>query len=245
MPKINVYLPDDLATAVRAAGIPVSPVCQQALAEAVRAVSTARKAIELIRSLDFDPGSHPNIQERMAARMTARLSEMFSQARQAAGGQAGTTHLLSALLDHGSGQALGALLLEAIDISPEQVRGQLSQAGQDPAAENGHGDGPGGLTRQAWLALAAALEAAIELGHNYLGSEHLVLGLLAEEDSAGGRVLRELGGDQAKARRVLTSMLSAYQHGREKTASAGADVLGEVMRRLDSLESKVASLSAD
>ena len=44
MPKINVYLPDDLATAVREAGIPVSPVCQKALAEAVRRVGRARKA---------------------------------------------------------------------------------------------------------------------------------------------------------------------------------------------------------
>ena len=41
MPKINVYLPDDLATAVREAGIPVSPVCQKALAEAVRLVGRA------------------------------------------------------------------------------------------------------------------------------------------------------------------------------------------------------------
>jgi hypothetical protein len=59
-------------------------------------VGTARKAIELIRSPDFDPGSYPKIQERTEDRMTARLSEIFSQARQ------------------------------AIGISPDQVRGQLS-----------------------------------------------------------------------------------------------------------------------
>jgi ATP-dependent Clp protease ATP-binding subunit ClpA len=235
MPKINVYLPDDLAAAVRAAGIPVSPVCQQALAEAVRSVGRSRKVIELIRSADFTPSSYPNIQERIEGRMTAKLSEIFSSARQAGGGQAGTTHLLAAVLDQGSN--LGVSLLEAIDISPDQVRDQLAQTDPDPAAESGN------LTRQAWLALAAAVEAVIELGHNYLGSEHLVLGLLAIEDSAGGRVLRDLGGDPAKARRVLASMLSAYQYGREKTANAGTDVLAEVMRRLDSLESKVASLS--
>jgi ATP-dependent Clp protease ATP-binding subunit ClpA len=237
MPKINVYLPDDLAAAVRAAGIPVSPVCQQALAEAVRSVTRTRKAIALIRSPDFTPGDHPVIQERLEDRMTARLSEIFSLARQAGDGQAGTTHLLTAMLDHEGGQALGVLLLEALDISPDQVRAQLGQADPDPGAEGGE------LTRQAWLTLAAAVESVIELGHNYLGTEHLVLGLLAVPDSAGGQVLRGLGGDPARARRVLASMLSAYQHGRDKTAGTGADGLAEVMRRLDSLESKVASLS--
>jgi ATP-dependent Clp protease ATP-binding subunit ClpA len=124
-----------------------------------------------------------------------------------------------------------------LDISPDQVRGQLGHPDPDPAADDGE------LTRQAWLTLAAALEATIDLGHNYLGSEHVILGLLATEDSAGGQVLRDLGADPVRARRVLTSMLSAYQYGREKTVSTGADMLGEVMRRLDSLESKVASIS--
>jgi ATP-dependent Clp protease ATP-binding subunit ClpC len=240
MPKINVYLPDDLAASVRAAGIPVSPICQQALAEAVRSVSEVRKAIEIIRSPDFDPARHPDLQERMESRMTARLTEIFSQARQAAAGrtgtaQAGTAELLTAVLDHGSN--LGVLLLEAVDIDPGDVRDQIGQAADaaDPGA--------GGLTREAWRALAAATQAGIELGHNYLGSEHLILGLLAEPDSAGGRVLLGLGGDPAKARRVLASMLSAYKYGSEKTLHGGAAALGEVLRRLDSLETQVAALS--
>ena len=59
MPKINVYLPDDLANAVREAGIPVSPVCQKALAEAVRRVGRARKTVERLRDPDFDPAGVP------------------------------------------------------------------------------------------------------------------------------------------------------------------------------------------
>src|SRR5580700_10736623 len=100
MPKINVYLPDDLAAAVRAAGIPVSPVCQRALADAVRAVS----------------GIRAEIGERLSSRITARLDEILGLARQLGGGQAGSADLLAALLDHGSN--LGVLLLEAIDIAP-------------------------------------------------------------------------------------------------------------------------------
>ncbi|HEX4059597.1 MAG TPA: Clp protease N-terminal domain-containing protein [Streptosporangiaceae bacterium] len=254
MPKINVYLPDDLATAVRAAGIPVSPVCQQALAEAVRSVTGIRKAIELIRSPHFDPASHPDIQERMDSRMTAKLAEIFSLARQAGGGQASTGHLLAAVLDQGGN--LGVLLLEAVDIAPDEVREALARDGAadpdpdsaDPgSADPGNADpgsaSTGGLTQAAWRSLAAAAEAGIDLGHNYLGTEHLILGLLAEEDGAAGRVLRGLGGDPARGRRVLASMLSAYKYGREASLHAGAGVIGEVMRRLDTLETQIAALS--
>ncbi|MGH3158636.1 MAG: Clp protease N-terminal domain-containing protein [Streptosporangiaceae bacterium] len=243
MPKINVYLPDDLAASVRAAGIPVSPICQHALAEAVRSASAVRKAIDTIRSPDFTPASHPDLQKRLDSRMTVKLAEIFSRARQAGGGQAGTAQLLTAVLDHGGN--LGVLLLEAVDISLDDVRDRIGPAA-DPA--DAGAEGAGGLTREAWRALAAAAEAGIELGHNYLGSEHLILGLLAEPDSAGGQVLLGLGGDPAKARRVLTSMLSAYTYGRDKTLHAGAASLGvasigEVMRRLDALETQVAALS--
>ncbi len=61
VPKINVYLSDDLAAAVREAGISVSPVCQQALAEAVRAVRASREASSAIRARGFDPGQQPDI----------------------------------------------------------------------------------------------------------------------------------------------------------------------------------------
>jgi ATP-dependent Clp protease ATP-binding subunit ClpA len=244
VPKINVYLPDDLAAAVRAAGIPVSPVCQQALAEAVRSVAGVRRAIELIRSPGFDPAGHPDIQERMDGRMTARLTEIFSLARGAGGGEAGTGHLLTAVLDQGDN--LGLLLLEAIDIGPDEAREAIARAGAaGPGREGAEpGGGAGGLTRAAWRVLASAAEASIDMGNNYLGSEHLILGLLAEDDSAGGRALRGLGGDPARARRILASMLSAYRHGREKTLPTGAGVLGEVMRRLDALETQVAALGA-
>jgi ATP-dependent Clp protease ATP-binding subunit ClpA len=244
MPKINVYLPDDLAAAVRAAGIPVSPVCQQALAEAVRSVAGTRKAIELIRSPDFDPAAHPGIQERLEDRMTARLAGIVRLARQAGGDEAGTGHMLTAVLDEGDG--LGLLLLEAIGIGTDDVREAIARAGAaDPRSEGTQARAAaGGLTTAAWQVLAASAEASIEMGHNYVGSEHLILGLLAEEDSTGGRVLRDLGGDSAKAHRVLTSMLSAYRRGRENTAPTGAGVIGEVMRRLDSLETKVAALTA-
>ena len=71
MPKINVYLPDDLAAAVRAADVPVSAVCQRALADAVQIVQKVRKSVTALRNPQFDPDSHPQFATRLVSRMTA------------------------------------------------------------------------------------------------------------------------------------------------------------------------------
>src|SRR5215472_18094689 len=179
MPKINVYLPDDLAAAVRAAGFPVSPVCQEALATAVRKVNRARNAISAIRDPGFDPGQHPALGGSLQSRMTPRLDEVFRLARPTDGGPAGTGQLLLGVLEEGHN--LGLRLLQAVDIDLDELAGALQQAdlteqAVTPDADPGPGTHPGpgpDLTRPAWRAVAAALEAAIELGHNYLGCEHL------------------------------------------------------------------------
>jgi ATP-dependent Clp protease ATP-binding subunit ClpC len=245
VPKINVYLPDDLAAAVRAAGIPVSPVCQEALATAVRKVNRARKAISAIRDPGFDPGQHPVLGSSLQSRMTPRLGEVFRLARQADGGPAGTGQLLLGVLEEGHNLGLG--LLQAVDIDAGELAAVLRQADlTEPALDAGApitdpGPGPD-LTGPAWRAVATALETAIELGHNYLGCEHLALGLAAETDSVAGRVLRDLGADPAAARKALTSVLAGHVHGRQPNAPAGTEVLGEVLRRLDALEARVAAL---
>ena len=244
MPKINVYLPDDLAAAVRAAGFPVSPVCQEALATAVRSVNRARKVIGAIRDPGFDPGQYPALAGRLQSRMTPRLQEVFRLARQAGGDPAGTGQLLTGVLEEGDN--LGLRLLQAMDIDTDELAAGLRQAdltepGTPDAGEPGPGPGPD-LTRPAWQAVATALEAVIELGHNYLGCEHLVLGLAAETHGVAGRALRDLGADPAAARKALTSILAGYVLGRQTDTPAGAEALGEVMRRLDALEARVASL---
>ena len=250
MPKINVYLPDDLAEAVRAAGVPVSPVCQHALAAAVRGVNSVRQAISAIRDPGFDPGRHPVLGRRVQSRMTPRLAEAVRLAGLYPG-RTGTGQLLLGVLTEGHN--LGIRLLEAIDIDPDELAGALRQADlteQDLGADPGEAEpepesGPGpDLTRPAWQAVATALEAVVELGHNYLGCEHLVLGLAAEAGSGAGRVLRELGAEPAAARRALTSILAGYAAGREAAPPAGAQALGEIVRRLDALEDRVASLGA-
>jgi ATP-dependent Clp protease ATP-binding subunit ClpA len=253
MPKINVYLPDDLAAAVRDAGIPVSPVCQQALAEAVRLVGQARKTVERLRDPDFDPAAAPQIGNRIGNLMTLRLSEATRLARQASGpaGRVQTRHLLTGLLDEGHN--LGIRLLQALGADEDELRDAALQAGPDEpspatAAEPGRSRTNGdaslwtGLSLPARMSIASALEASIDLGHNYLGCEHLVLGLADTPDSQAARVLHSFGVDTASARRAVTTANAGFAHARETSAPAEASKLDEIAHRLDAVERRIASM---
>lgn len=250
MPKINVYLPDDLATAVREAGIPVSPVCQKALAEAVRRVGRARKTVERLRDPDFDPAGVPQIASRIESHMTLRLSEAIRLAREASGptGRVETRHLLTGVLDEGHN--LGIRLLQALGADPDELRDAILEIHAEEASPAGAGEpgGPGdtslwtGLSLPARMSIASALEASIDLGHNYLGCEHLLLGLLNTHDSQAARVLHSFGIDAASVRRAVTTAIAGFAQARETSAPADAGNLDEIVRRLDAVERRLASL---
>ena len=272
MPKINVYLPDDLAAAVRAAGLPVSPICQQALAEALRMMKAARAAIEVIRDPGFDPDRHPGISARVAARMTARLHEALRLARAAAGPEeyVETRHLLAGVLDEAGN--LGALLLEAMEVDLAALRAAAARAGSGEPAGDGQdararviaeavkaiaqdrrarADGEDstdragtpvwdGLTLPARLAVAAALEAALDLGHNYVGCEHLLLGLASQDDSDTAVLLRRAGADPASLRRAITTAGAGYGLARQAAPTMAAR-LEEIVSRLEDIEGRLAA----
>ncbi|MFY1631928.1 Clp protease N-terminal domain-containing protein [Solwaraspora sp. WMMB335] len=225
MPKINVYLPDDLADAVRDAGVPVSAVCQRALEQAVRRITAIRETA--LTDLDAD---------QLAARLpalTARARDVLSRSRaqaQVAGvEQVGTAHLLAALLDEGDN--LGVRVLRAIEVEPARLARALSDAtgGATPRPA------AAGVTAAVALrfggSCAAALELAVTeatgLGHNYVGCEHLLLGLIAEPGGTAGQVLRGLGAELRVTRRAVAAALAGYVHLRAQTpavpADAGAD----------------------
>jgi Clp amino terminal domain, pathogenicity island component len=248
MPKINVYLPDELAAAVKEAGVPVSPVCQQALATAVSKVNRARRAITLIREPDFDPAAYPQLSAGLEGLMTARLTEALALARARAGGApVGTVAVLGGILSQGGN--LGVRLLRALDVDTDDLAAALAQADpSDGEPALGTAEAPAGaltgLTRSLWLTLAAATETATELGHNYLGCEHLVLGLLDGTESTAGSLLRAAGADPAAGRRALAGLMSGYLHGRNTTMAAGSDTMSQILGRLDALESRVSALGA-
>ncbi len=215
MPKINVYLPDDLAAAVREAGLSVSPICQEALAEAVRVVGAVREEVEVLRAPDFDPERQPQISARIAARMTDHLRHAVDRARDLARarGIVDTEHLLVGVIDEPDN--LGTQVLRSLDVDVPRLREAAARAAirareggsrrprgpggsQSPRGRDGTPAGQdvlGGLSPAARLAIAAALDGAVDLGHGFLGCEHLVLGLAeVAGGGVGGRVGGSVGG---------------------------------------------------
>ena len=255
MPKINVYLPDDLAAAVREARLSVSPICQMALAEAVRVVGAAREAVEVLRDPGFDPRQHPEISARVAAQMTPRLRQALEHARDLAGpgGLVGTEHLLAGVIDVPGN--MGVHVLQSLDVDVAALRDAAARAGSaaGPAgsAPAPAGDGGGqqrdleplaGLSATARLAIAAALEAAIDLGHTFLGCEHLVLALAGQAHGTAGELLRGLGIKAESIRRAIPAAVAGaalgYRNAVQMFAPAGNRLDG-IIRRLDELEQRL------
>jgi len=253
MPKINVYLPDELAEAVKAANVPVSAVCQRALEQAVRRVTAIREAA--MGELEGDDPFERLTNYTLRAKLALKLAVERSRADGAPG--IGTEHVLGGLIAEGSNLALH--VLRAIDIEPAQVEEALAarRQGEAPAAAP-EGDAPeaGGrrFTSDAANALELAVTEATALGHNYVGCEHLLLGLVAEPDGVGGQILRGLGAEMRLTRRAVSAALAGYVHLQAQTGSAAATPppgaakaladavrreLEPVLRRLERLERHV------
>lgn len=230
VPKINVYLPDELAAAVKAVDLPVSAICQKALADAVRTVGRARQGIKALRDPSFDPSVE--VVERVTDRMTARLRGVLAACL--AAGPTGTGQLLVGLIDEH--ENLGVRLLEASGVDLAELRAAAGPS--DEPRPSGVGGPWSGLTLPARTAIASALEASIDLGHNYLGCEHLVVGLAADPSSDAGRALRAAGVDSAGMRRSIASAAAGITHARP-AGVAGADKLDAVLTRLEAIERRL------
>lgn len=78
-----------------------------------------------------------------------------------------------------------------------------------------------------------SVKEALALGHNYVGCEHLLLALFADEVGLAGRVLGRMGLDYRHARRTVVTMLAGVTHAREATAPPVSSPLDEILRRLE------------
>ncbi|MEV4756330.1 Clp protease N-terminal domain-containing protein [Micromonospora sp. NPDC049559] len=219
MPKINVYLPDELAEAVREAGVPVSAVCQRALEQAVRRVTAIRETV-LGTADDEDLAARlPSFTAR--ARTALRLG--IEQARADGSAAVGSGHLLAGMLAEGNNLALR--VLAALEIEPERVGRDLARRSLAEPGAPGDGDSQH-FSGAAANALELAVTEATAFGHNYVGCEHLLLGLVAEPDGVAGQVLRALGVELRLARRGVAAALAGYVHLRAQTAAAGTAAAG-------------------
>jgi ATP-dependent Clp protease ATP-binding subunit ClpC len=127
----------------------------------------------------------------------------------------GTEHILLGLIHEGEGVA--AKGLESLGISLEAVRAQVEEIiGQGQQAPSGHIP----FTPRAKKVLELSLREALQLGHNYIGTEHILLGLIREGEGVAAQVLVKLGADLNRVRQQVIQLLSGYQ-GKEAVAQGG------------------------
>ena len=134
----------------------------------------------------------------------------------------GTEHLLLGLISEGEGVAAKAL--ETMEIKGEAVRASVIEIiGEGEKPVEGHIP----FTPRAKRVFELSLREALQLGHNYIGTEHLLLGLLKEGEGVAAQVLTKQGADLAQVRQTVIQMLSGYQRGDEEgRESVGAGVGG-------------------
>ncbi|WP_239574947.1 ATP-dependent Clp protease ATP-binding subunit [Actinokineospora baliensis] len=129
----------------------------------------------------------------------------------------GTEHILLGLIHEGEGVAAKAL--ESLGIALEGVRQQVEEIiGQGQHAPSGHIP----FTPRAKKVLELSLREALQLGHNYIGTEHILLGLIREGEGVAAQVLVKLGADLNRVRQQVLQLLSGYsQGGKESTETGG------------------------
>ncbi|VEG27970.1 ATP-dependent Clp protease ATP-binding subunit [Actinomyces howellii] len=133
----------------------------------------------------------------------------------------GTEHLLLGLIHEGEGVAAKAL--ESMEVSLDAVRAQVVEIiGEGQSAPSGHIP----FTPRAKKVLELSLREALQLGHNYIGTEHILLGLLREGEGVAAQVLTKLGADLSTVRQTVMQMLSGYEGKETVTAGPGSSKEG-------------------
>ncbi|MDQ6781847.1 MAG: ATP-dependent Clp protease ATP-binding subunit, partial [Actinomycetota bacterium] len=128
----------------------------------------------------------------------------------------GTEHILLGLIHEGEGVAAKAL--ESLGVSLEAVREKVEET-IGPAGSSTTGSPP--FTPRAKKVLELSLREALQLGHNYIGTEHMLLGLVREGEGVAAQVLVSLGADLSKVRQQVIQLLSGYQSQGGKEGATG------------------------
>ena len=134
----------------------------------------------------------------------------------------GTEHILLGLIHEGEGVAAKAL--ESLGISLEAVRSQVEEIiGQGGSSPSGHIP----FTPRAKKVLELSLREALQLGHNYIGTEHILLGLIREGEGVAAQVLVKLGADLSRVRQQVIQLLSGYSgSGQGEGSAPGKETVG-------------------
>jgi ATP-dependent Clp protease ATP-binding subunit ClpC len=147
----------------------------------------------------------------------------------------GTEHILLGLAREGEGVAARAL--ESLGISLEAVRQQVEEIiGRGQEAPSGHIP----FTPRAKKVLELSLREAQQLGHNYIGTEHILLGLIREGSGVAAQVLVKLGADLNRARQQVVQLLHGYQG--EDVTGEGLPLSDDPSSRVDSFDRRLAAI---
>jgi Clp amino terminal domain, pathogenicity island component len=239
MPKVNVYLPDDLAVAVRSAGLPVSVICQTALRQALWQVDATQKASD-DRALELSERLSLSLP---ATRHLASAIDLAFSAAQARGqAMVETEHLLLGLLEEGENLAVMVIEAQGVDVAslkaaleavlPPVAPGQPGQKRQSAAQ----------LSPAARAAIANADKRAAEQNRPVIGCEQLLVALLSDESGLANTVMAELGLDVAHTRDTVTAALVGAAFSRGSVIVQGLDleaVLAGIIVRLQRIEKKL------
>ena len=149
----------------------------------------------------------------------------------------GTEHILLGLIHEGEGVAAKAL--ESLEISLDAVRQQVEEIiGQGQQAPSGHIP----FTPRGKKVLELSRREAEQLGHSYIGTEHILLGLIGEGDGVAAQVLVKLGADQNRVRQQVIQLLHGHQAQEPISVGSAARelrMLPGVQARLEAIEHRV------
>jgi ATP-dependent Clp protease ATP-binding subunit ClpC len=149
----------------------------------------------------------------------------------------GTEHILLGLISEGEGVAAKAL--ESLGVSLDSVRSQVEEIiGTGSSSPQGHIP----FTPRAKKVLELSLREALQLGHNYIGTEHILLGLIREGEGVAAQVLQKLGADLGRVRQQVIQLLSGFGPSQEKPSAesasqGGSPILDQFGRNLTALAS--------
>lgn len=177
------------------------------------------------------------------ARRTVVLAQ--DEARRLHHDHIGTEHLLLGLVREDEGVA--ARVLEAMGVSPAGVRQQVGEViGQGSVQRAGHIP----FTPGAKKALEYSLREAQQLGHEHIGTEHILLGLIREEEGVAAQVLDRLGVELDAARHKVIELVTGTARGSPTAVAPAAPgrrfrpsgQLDEIARKLDSIIERLAAI---
>ena len=173
--------------------------------------------------------------ERFTDRARRLVALAQDEARRLNHDYIGTEHILLGLIHDGGGVA--ATALESLGISLNAVRQQVEEIiGQGQHAPSGHIP----FTARAKKVLELSLREALQIGHNYIGTEHILLGLIREGDGVAAQVLVKLGADLNRVRPRVIELISGQQPDRRPAQESVP--LADIQARLAAIADRLATV---